>query len=492
MKTLNKKNILFVAGGAVFIILAAAALIYFFWTAQIFFYTPDGVIEHKAIKGSEVSLDTPADIKGYTFIGWEDEWGNMEQRQSIKLYEDTYYSAVYSVSLDTEEHEPYLFPDEYGLFRPNQLMTRGDAALMLYTLLAVDVKGRENYIDVPQNAPYSKATAALKELNISEGSRFHPEESISRYELMQMLASFFPPVYENAEFADIDKNDSCYNVFRTAAHYGWVESGTDIKAEPDTMVTRLDAALIMNRVLGRAVNPDSVDKNRGYVLDMSPSEKNYIDFAEATVHHNYENGVAPEHWTAVELPENIPVGFYLAGTELYFVTSKGYVLKDFSVGNFQFDENGRYTSGMPKLDKLVQQALSEIYSDDMDAEELLEAAYRYTVKNFSYLKGNLYENGDVSWSAEEAFKMLSNGCGNCYSFAGTFCQLAKALGFDAEVYSGTIGADRSKHGWVGIKIDGETYLFDPEMEMAYEKNHHKYIDMYMMTSAEARKWNYSY
>lgn len=488
----TKKKVWLVSGiAALVFVTAAALLVYFFGTARVFFYTPDGVSSHKMLKGTELVLEAPAPVKGYTFIGWENEWGGLEQRGSIKLYEDTYYSAVYSVALNAEEHEPYLFPDEYGFFRPNQPMTRGDAALMLYTLLSVDVGGKDNYADIPANAPYRKATAALKTLNICDGSRFHPEETLSKYELLQMLTAFFPPVHEEAEFADIDRQSVCYEDFCTAASYGWIESGPNVRAEPDRLMTRLDVAMIMNRALQRCADNESRISTMGYVLDMSPWDDDYADFAEAVLPHSYDKSEGGERWTEIKAGPQAPSGFYLAGTELYYVTSNGYVLKDFSVNGFDFDENGRYTCGMPELDELVQQVLSEIITEDMDALERLETAYYYTVKNFSYLKGQIHEKGDISWYNDAALFMLENGCGNCYGFAATFCHLAKAMGFDAVVYSGTIASAASPHGWVEIDIDGETYIFDPEMEMAYAVNRGQKIDMYMMTYAEAAMWSYS-
>ena len=87
--------------------------------------------------------------------------------------------------------------------------------------------------------------------------------------------------------------------------------------------------------------------------------------------------------------------------------------------------------------------------------------------------------------------MLTTGCGNCYCYAAVFYQLARALGFDAQIYSGYIGIERSKHGWVEIELEGEPYIFDPEMEMAYMKNHGQKVDMFMMSYKEARKWAYT-
>ena len=273
MKAEKQKKITIVIAVILILVMAAiAAAVYFFGTASVYFYTAsDPVQVRRVLKGSEVSLDPPAPIEGYTFVGWENEWGELESRQSISLYEDTCYSAVYSVALNCEEHAPYMFADEYGLFRPNDVMTRGEAAQMLYSLLSVKVKGSSNFIDVPANAACYKAVAALKELNVVSGSRFHPDEPITRRELLEMLSAFYPAQTEEYEFADISKNDPDYALFCTAAAYGWIDSGSTTELQPDAELRRYEIAVLMNRFLGRSTEGDRPD-TAGFVLDVTPED----------------------------------------------------------------------------------------------------------------------------------------------------------------------------------------------------------------------------
>lgn len=154
-----------------------------------------------------------------------------------------------------------------------------------------------------------------------------------------------------------------------------------------------------------------------------------------------------------------------------------------------FDEYGRYTSGMPELDELIQQVIAENTDDSMTQEEKLKVLYEYTVTSFSYLRRNYYAIGETGWQNKEAYTMLSTGMGNCYCYAATFGELARAIGYDAQVCSGTVGMNRAKHGWVEIEIDGVNYIFDSELEMAGRKKN-VYRDMYMMSPKVARTWNY--
>ena len=81
----------------------------------VHFITPDGEIIKNTRRGSTVTLDPCEEIENYTFVGWRDAQGNIEKRDSIKVYQNTYYSAVYAVALQTDSHKAYLFPNQFGM-----------------------------------------------------------------------------------------------------------------------------------------------------------------------------------------------------------------------------------------------------------------------------------------------------------------------------------------------------------------------------------------
>ena len=199
----------------------------------IHYITPDGEITREARRGTVVTLEPGEEIENYTFIGWRDPQGNIEKRESFKIYQNSYYSAVYAVALQTNTHKAYLFPNRYGMYLPYSEMTRGDAARMLYTLLSIPISGSDGFFDVPNDDPCYEAVCALKELGVVSGSRFHPDEGITKAELLEMLAAFYPAGHETFRFADLDEKDSLYPVFCFAAEHDWIDSGTRINADPD-------------------------------------------------------------------------------------------------------------------------------------------------------------------------------------------------------------------------------------------------------------------
>ena len=135
--------------------------------------------------------------------------------------------------------------------------------------------------------------------------------------------------------------------------------------------------------------------------------------------------------------------------------------------------DGRYHSGDPELDELLYTIVEEQTDESMTDEEKLHALYRYVSENFGYLRRSAYEPGETGWENKEALIMFTEGKGNCYNFAAAFCLLARCIGYDARIYSGTVYGQAAEgqtrppdrpHGWVEISIDGADYLFDPDMQ----------------------------
>ena len=456
----------------------------------VHFITPDGEIIKNTRRGSTVTLDPCEEIENYYFVGWRDAQGNIEKRDSIKVYQNTYYSAVYAVALQTDSHKAYLFPNQFGMYMPYEEMTRADAARMFYTLLSIPISGSDCFFDVSKDDPCYDAVCALKELGVVSGSRFHPDEGITRAELLEMLAAFYPASRETFRFADLDEKDSRYPLFCFAAEHDWIDSGTRINADPDHVMTRMETATLMNRVLGRADKPNVVTRQVGYMIDMSQEEEGFWQMAEACVSHDFETEDKVEIWTDSTPIKRAHKGFYLFGMDLYAIDRSGHLVKNGEYNGFTFDEKGVYTSGSAELDEVVRSVLDKLVDESMDKEEMLHEIYKYTVESFTYRRRHIYAFRDTSWAVDEAYTMLTTKNGNCYNFAATFCMLARAIGYDAKVFSGLVGVEHSPHAWVEIDINGKTYVFDPELEFAYKQNK-KNIDMYMLDMAAARKWVYT-
>ncbi len=93
----------------------------------------------------------------------------------------------------------------------------------------------------------------------------------------------------------------------------------------------------------------------------------------------------------------------------------------------------------------------------------LRSAYDWSV-GITYVRSSLNQDYGTRYLAHLGFTTRK---GNCYVYAATFYEQAKALGYDAHHMVGYVKnryGGLSPHSWVEIDMEGTTYVFDPEFE----------------------------
>ena len=436
-------------------------------TVTVRFVDPTGENELTLDFGGVLTMEDGPEIEGYTFRGWQDAWGRWELRETLHIWEDTAYYAVYAMALgQSPEHKPYLYLDAEGAFHPSDPITRRTAARIIYRLLDTKLVGDGVFLDVGKNDSCRKAVATLKSLGALSGSRFYPDDTITRRELFEILSNFYPICRETPDFTDLSRDDPSYPAFALAAQQTWIEGN---EAGADRELTRLEAAHIFNLIQGRCGDCEERMEVVGTITDMSRMNPWFWDAAEAVIAHSYDLDGEGEHWTKSEaIPLHEP-GMYFDGVKLRAADEKGSAIVDGWFKGVYFSETGTVSSGMPELDELLWDVLEKtIDPETMDRIDMLEALYLYTVNGFAYSRESRHEYGETGWEAAEAYDMLTHRRGNCYGYAAVFGCLAREIGCDVTVYSGKIKSESGliPHSWVEINLDGETRLFDPEMEMS--------------------------
>ena len=456
-------------------------------------YVPDGdPLIVSSPQGEPLRLPDGPEIEHYRFLGWADEKGNALDGSEITLYTDRAFSALYAVAFRDEsemtEHKPYLPLDEQQMFRPLNALTRAEAVEILYSILDTDAVGSGRFADVAPTDSCYLAAATLKDLGVLGGSRLHGTEEITKAELFEMLACFFPHAETACRFENISESDADYPAFCLAMEMGWID---DLAVQPHEALTRAEAAHVFNLLRGRAAVAETDCGKVGTILDVSFRDPYFWDIAEACTPHEAQRSAAGELWsgsTALPLREE---GFFFIGTQLHYADSEGSPLVNESFGNFTFGPDGVITTGMPELDELVQQKLQQLVDPEkMEPEVMLRRVYDDVTYHSRYLRGGTYPIGATGWETDEAYRMLHDGKGNCYSYAATFAVLAKALGFDAICYSGTIGGGKQPHGWVEISFDGVPYVFDTNIECEEHLFQQKNTCMYKLPPARCVGWKY--
>ena len=472
-------------------------------TVTLNFY--DGTKKHiTTLINDTVVLEEAPEVPSHTFLGWENEHGTLLPPSEITARIDEQYTAKYIVSLDTVNHVPYIFPDEQGLFHADEMLSRADAALMIWCVLSEKPDSTEQFEDIEADSEYAAPASALKSLGIYTEKRFYPEEDMSRRDLISLIAAFYPAASGQYVFADLSQDDPAYEAFCTAAERGWIEHGDKVRTDADGSVSRIEAVKLMNRVLRRDASELPPEEFVGGILEYRPRDEYYLPLVEAAVDHSYELSGNTETWTSGTPMEKQPEGMLFIGGRLHYVGEDGHFAANVEtegftyeskrdtvpVEGFKFDDDGIYTCGDPELDALVYEVIDSLYHEDMTREELLHELFEYTVSSFTYLRRNYYKYGDMSYAQKEAYLMLTTRKGNCYSYAGTFCMFARALGYNGVVFSGTVGVAFEPHGWCELIEDGIPYICDAELVMKHRLNGKNY-DMFFKQYEELRGWTYN-
>ena len=437
--------------------------------------------------GGTASLHEPVELEGYTFLGWENADGTLETRSSFPVWQDSYYTAHYTLPLDTVNHIPYLSADRNGVVDVDGQVSRSEFVQIIYKLLNIDRVGSGIFADVKSSDPCYKAAATLKDLGILQGARLYPNDVLTQLDMLEILERFYPVPDEIMDFPDLDPEGEAYPIYSVAAVFGWIDPADP--ADPSAPVTRGEMARVINRVLGRSFPSGSRDSVVGTILDVPPTHPYYPDIAEAVIPHTYERVDSLEVWTASKpLPAHEP-GLFFAGVRLHYIDSDGRHALNTEVDGRLYNDRGELTSGDAELDELLWAILGEIVDPDrMNAEEMLAAVYNYVCDNFSPGVDTLYEVGAEGWAAKEAKRFLENKGGSSYGYAALFYELAYFVGYQPSLYSGIIYGTQTvfeaedgswieapkgyiPHAWVEITYeDGIPYIFDPSMESRVDRN----------------------
>lgn len=262
------------------------------------------------------------------------------------------------------DHAVYLHGYGDGSFRPNASLSRAEGASILYQLLADRSRGtgRTDYADVSDEAWYAEAvrTLASRGLLDGQGGAFRPTDSMTRGELVRLLAGLAGPEEADAEprFSDLDADDPLYGAVALAVRRGWVQGYDDGCFRPDAPLTRAQAAAVFNRVLGRSADERALaagDARR--FLDVGPENWFYADVAEAAVEHTAEATESGELWTAYR--KTYTVRFHV-----------GDVVKTVLV------EEGEIPSGIPQYDANWSAISRWLYADGSEADPAGHGATR--------------------------------------------------------------------------------------------------------------------
>lgn len=289
--------------------------------------------EREVVEGTSINQNSymPRDPekRGYKFIEWntKPDGTGMTFTGDTVVYEDMTVYAIYKKDrrydderetadeepmLNINDHYQYMVGYKDATFRPNNNMTREEAAVMFSRLMVRrPIKGHiynHNFKDIANTRWSATAISYMNELGLIKGypdGTFKPEKSITRAEFAAMATRFANLFGGGLQgFVDVPYTHWANDVIAKAASAGWVSGYPDGTFKPENKITRAEVVSITNRMLTRRADKDFITKHRSAILRFTdtPTHWAFYDIAEACNGHDYtRQGTIEENWLNVNL-----------------------------------------------------------------------------------------------------------------------------------------------------------------------------------------------
>ena len=215
--------------------------------------------------------------------------------------------------MPTNTHNSYVVGYEDGAFKPENNMTRAEAAAIFARNIA-ERKGenissrKSSFKDVSSKDWFNNYIAYLEKYKVISGyddKTFKPDEHITRAEFVTMCMRFYALDAKTVAakkniFNDVPKSHWASGYIYSAVGMGWINGYSDSTFKPDSNITRAEVVTIVNRLTGRAADTEYINKNMSAVNKFTDlKDKSYWAFyeiLEASNTHNTVDGKSGETW----------------------------------------------------------------------------------------------------------------------------------------------------------------------------------------------------
>ena len=212
------------------------------------------------------------------------------------------------VILPGKEHKAYIFGYSDGTFRPDNDMSRAEAAAIFARLIAEEkgetVNGKATFSDVASNSWCNKYIGYLENYDIIKGysdGTFRPDEPVTRAEFVTMAVRYYDLFNDvtkssyTVNYTDLNKSYWAYADIAFAKHIGWLNGYADGTFKGDNNITRAEVVTVTNHATGRTPDENYINKNISTLNKFTDLKNNshwgYYDILEsANTHIGITNG----------------------------------------------------------------------------------------------------------------------------------------------------------------------------------------------------------
>lgn len=246
--------------------------------------------------GKTVSVSKSTDSKGnitltlpngkeltngnYYTVKATDSKGNAKSEVNITLKDKKNNSAKGITDkngvlvLPAKEHKAYIVGYDNGTFRPDNDMSRAEAAAIFARLIAEEkgesISGKSKFKDIKSNEWYADSIGYLSKYDIIKGyadGTFKPSAPVTRAEFVSMAVRYyglFNDVQKSGytvKYTDVSSAYWAYADIAYAKHIGWLNGYADGTFRGDSNITRAEVVTIVNRATGRTADKEYVKDN---------------------------------------------------------------------------------------------------------------------------------------------------------------------------------------------------------------------------------------
>ena len=274
-------------------------------------------------KDGKITLTLPngTDLTGdnYYTIKATGNKGNAKADVSIVLKDKKNNSANGTTDkngmliLPASEHKAYIFGYDDGTFRPDNNMSRAEAAAIFARLISEkkgeNISGKATFKDISSKDWFAKEVGYLEKYGIIKGysdNTFKPNESVTRAEFVAMTVRFnslFNDVKKGSytvKYTDVATNYWAYSDVAYAKHAGWLNGYADGTFKGDNAITRAEVVTVVNRATGRKADEGYITKNVSVLNKFTDIRNNamwyYTDVMEAANTHLANSSNDTETW----------------------------------------------------------------------------------------------------------------------------------------------------------------------------------------------------
>ena len=294
------------------------------------YYNGETLLSQETVAKGAAPAAAPTEAGGRSIRAWTDSEGKLADLTKLQLEADASFYAWFIPQLKTASHDRYINGVGDNKFAPTNTLTRAQAATILYNLLDSTAFGPYNstFTDVADASWYGPAVKTLASFGVINGyadGSFKPNGSVTRAEFVTMLVRLIGVSGGSASFTDVSGHWALASI-QAAAGMGWIngyaqDNGT-YAFKPNNSITRAEAVVVMNRVLGRSADRNVLAAGVGIMSydDVKNTDWWYADVMEASIAHTYSRTSGGEVWNDYDkVDSGMEPGLQKLGDQTVFV-----------------------------------------------------------------------------------------------------------------------------------------------------------------------------